>query len=652
MLNTTNAQSIQSHKHIVFILFIFNSLPQIQHHPWWVVPMLALFYVVTLRLSITNKKLSTYLIFGLIPIVFFIFLYQLNKSNGGLYWGSSLLLSATGFKIAETENQKDLKITCFLLIMLNLTSLLYKVEIINVMYSSVLLIINLALFNFTEQQLFSIKKYIAACNQTLIMIVIMLPLTIVLFVFYPRYSSGYSNQTPEDKNISVSGLPEVMDMNSIESLTLSNEIQFIAKIEPEIVREDLYFRAKSLGMYKNNSWNEIYQQTLSTSEFLKWRTPQKQQETYQIKTLYRQPIKRWYYTLERVVSISGNYQPLSSGDLLSNEITGIKFNTSESTIDGNLPDQLTQYEQFQYTYIDRSQNPKTFQLGNELKQNTTLDTIKQINMFFKDANLQYTLSPGKSPQNSSDYFLFINKKGFCEHFASSYALLLRASGVPSRIVLGFLGGEWDSYSKGYVIRNKHAHAWVEAYSYETEEWLRVDPTTLVVASETIQSLFQKKSDADSVQEIMFSMFQSIDFWWNENIVGYTGTKSDDGLQESASHVLGFKPLYGWLLLGLLLLVFFIQEITNYFKNKNNYNQILKNKWGNFLVILRGQGFDFYPHETEENIKIRVINQHSKDRRHIKKIVRYINLFQKIKYFTRFKNKSKLLDLRLKIIKKS
>ena len=91
-------------------------------------------------------------------------------------------------------------------------------------------------------------------------------------------------------------------------------------------------------------------------------------------------------------------------------------------------------------------------------------------------NYQYTLKltwdPGSDPLST---FLFKAKSGHCEYFASSMAILLRVSGVPTRMVNGFLMGEYNPVGDAYIIRQSDAHAWVEAYLPETG-WIEFDPT--------------------------------------------------------------------------------------------------------------------------------------------------------------------------------
>jgi hypothetical protein len=101
--------------------------------------------------------------------------------------------------------------------------------------------------------------------------------------------------------------------------------------------------------------------------------------------------------------------------------------------------------------------------------------------YFNREPFHYTLLPPKLGANPADEFLFETRRGFCEHYASSFALLMRIAGIPSRVVLGYLGGEINPIGGYLILRQSDAHAWVEVW-LEGKGWTRVDPTAAVASS--------------------------------------------------------------------------------------------------------------------------------------------------------------------------
>jgi hypothetical protein len=125
-------------------------------------------------------------------------------------------------------------------------------------------------------------------------------------------------------------------------------------------------------------------------------------------------------------------------------------------------------------------------------------------------------------------FLFEQKAGHCEYFASATAVLLRASGVPSRYVNGFLGGEWNEIGHYIAVRENRAHSWAEAYLGELG-WMRVDATP------PTRSLFRMGR--------LRQLFDSIDFFWSRWVVGYDLGRQIE-LARRLSHHLGGESTDG------------------------------------------------------------------------------------------------------------
>jgi hypothetical protein len=109
------------------------------------------------------------------------------------------------------------------------------------------------------------------------------------------------------------------------------------------------------------------------------------------------------------------------------------------------------------------------------RKDKDIDKAIKIEKYLRQ-NYTYSLSMSRPPEGISpiDDFLFNSKKGYCEHYATSMALMLRTVGIPSRVVTGFLGGEMNKYGRYLIVRQSNAHSWVEALI--DGKWKRFDPT--------------------------------------------------------------------------------------------------------------------------------------------------------------------------------
>jgi transglutaminase-like putative cysteine protease len=104
--------------------------------------------------------------------------------------------------------------------------------------------------------------------------------------------------------------------------------------------------------------------------------------------------------------------------------------------------------------------------------------LKAAIRFFSQGDFVYTLRPGLLGENPVDGFLFNSRSGYCEHYASAFTFLMRAAGIPARVVVGFQGGDLNPYGNYLIVKQYHAHAWVEVFLTD-QGWIRVDPTALV-----------------------------------------------------------------------------------------------------------------------------------------------------------------------------
>ncbi|WP_327124820.1 transglutaminase-like domain-containing protein [Nitrincola sp. A-D6] len=118
-----------------------------------------------------------------------------------------------------------------------------------------------------------------------------------------------------------------------------------------------------------------------------------------------------------------------------------------------------------YTRLPRQANPRSRELAEQWLHAADTDAAAFIEQLFRyfNASFIYTLEPAVLGRHSVDDFLFETQQGFCEHFASAAAFMLRAAGMPARVVTGYQGGEWNA-SQGYLtLRQYDAHAWVEVW---------------------------------------------------------------------------------------------------------------------------------------------------------------------------------------------
>jgi transglutaminase-like putative cysteine protease len=132
------------------------------------------------------------------------------------------------------------------------------------------------------------------------------------------------------------------------------------------------------------------------------------------------------------------------------------------------------------TRLPPGRNPRTLELSHQLRaaHPNDLDYVHAVLEMFRSQPFFYTLTPPILGQDSVDDFLFETKRGFCGHYASAFAALMRAAGIPARVVTGYQGGTYNRFADYWILRQSDGHAWNEVW-IEGNGWLRVDPTSSI-----------------------------------------------------------------------------------------------------------------------------------------------------------------------------
>jgi hypothetical protein len=159
-----------------------------------------------------------------------------------------------------------------------------------------------------------------------------------------------------------------------------------------------------------------------------------------------------------------------------------------------------------------------------------------------------------------DTTLFDSKKGFCGHFASAYAMMMRAAGVPARIVTGYLGGEWNPVGGYYIVRQSDAHAWTEVW-LEQSGWTRIDPTAVVAPERLQRGISELLADSlpatsafmrnNALLNRLEHLWDGASQWWQERVVEFNLGAQLDLLRKLGIDAPSWKHL-GWAFaLGLI-----------------------------------------------------------------------------------------------------
>ncbi|MET0893366.1 MAG: DUF3488 and transglutaminase-like domain-containing protein [Pseudoxanthomonas sp.] len=198
-------------------------------------------------------------------------------------------------------------------------------------------------------------------------------------------------------------------------------------------------------------------------------------------------------------------------------------------------------------------NPRTLALARQWRSETGDDDAALVRraLAWVTAEFGYTLDTPLPGRNGVDEFLFDQKQGYCQHFSSSFVVLMRAAGIPSRVVTGFAGGVRNSIGGYWVVRNMDAHAWAEVWLPE-RGWVRVDPTAAVAPERIYDTLEDRLAMGDGAMDQLGSLGDFSDWMrrgWNDLVLGFSADRQQRLLQSFGIEHLGGSRL------GMLLGVF-------------------------------------------------------------------------------------------------
>jgi protein-glutamine gamma-glutamyltransferase len=200
--------------------------------------------------------------------------------------------------------------------------------------------------------------------------------------------------------------------------------------------------------------------------------------------------------------------------------------------------------------LPKGYNPRTLQLAADIKRDARFaqadakTLANEVMQKLRTGGYEYTLEPGVYGDNTADEFWFDRKAGFCEHIASSFVVLMRAMGVPARVVTGYQGGEFNAVDGYWVVRQSDAHAWAEIWQAGKQDgstvgsWIRVDPTS-AVSPQRIDSLQRLSAPSSAFGGVMASLWintvgtgynpllqfravwDAVNNTWNQKILNYS-----------------------------------------------------------------------------------------------------------------------------------
>ncbi|MGK5061644.1 transglutaminase TgpA family protein [Janthinobacterium sp. LB3P112] len=409
--------------------------------------------------------------------------------------GVAMLALLLALKSLEMHGRRDIFVFVFLSFFLLLANFFHAQDILSAAWMLATVIVLLS--GLLSAQYGAVQPRLAQRLKLLgRMLALALPLSAVMFLAVPRVD-GPLWGAAQDSAQARTGLSDSMQPGAIASLALSGEPVFTARFSTPLPPQDqLYWRGVVLGDYDGATW---------TRRGAKGRAPagdsridialEGQPSHYEI-TLQASGQRR-IFALDVPRSIErlpGNPYVVSSAleVLTIQPITSTVRYRVSSQPRYRLQAGLSVAQQQPWLALPTGSNPRSVAWARALRGHgaqalAPADAIAAVFEHFRRAPFRYTLQPPLLGKHGVDDFLFTTQAGFCEHYAGSFVVLMRAMGIPARVVTGYQGGLRNGTDNSLSVRQSDAHAWSEVW-LAGRGWVRVDPTSAVAPLRTERNL--------------------------------------------------------------------------------------------------------------------------------------------------------------------
>jgi transglutaminase-like putative cysteine protease len=449
--------------------------------------------------------------------------------------GTALLTLMTSLKLLESRNHRDLLILIFLCYFLIATHFLFSQSMLTagLMLVTLLVITSaLVLINQRNDEI----PIITAVKSSARLIVMSIPLMLILFILVPRIQGPLWSLSNEQRG-GITGLSDTMSPGRISRLIQNNEVAFRVNFKGDVpAQSQLYWRGPVMVRFNGTQWSQIKRDNIDRLNITVFDEPTEYTVTLEPNG------ERWLLALDMPTQIIDDSQMNGDFQLTAKEpINDLLRYTLQSRLRFHAGlDEPEEYLQLTSQY-PANQNLKTIALGQSLARqyDKPEDIINHVLNRFRTLEYVYTLFPPALRGDTVDQFLFETQRGFCEHYAGSFALLMRAAGIPSRIVAGYQGGEYNELGNYLIVRQSDAHAWTEVW-IKDKGWIRIDPTAAVSPDRIELGLGEALPDEVSSFRIqngnpLFGNFlfrwDNLQNSWNNWVLNYDERKQSNFLRQ-------------------------------------------------------------------------------------------------------------------------
>lgn len=617
-------ESISVKSIVIISTYIIGSLSLIAAIPYMDIPYTSCI-IVMLLLSLYReyRKFSIPRAFlTIISCAVILFFFVILDVNNFVVQLIEVLLILLGIKFLESKAVRDfMQIYAIALLVLAalgllIPTLIYALYILLFVTVLSLTLVFLTYYSEDTELVLSRKTARAILSRCAWIPLFAIPASMIIFFILPRSQFpflSFLNRPDEART----GFTDVVRLGGVQNIQEDTGIIFRASCR-KLAEQDVYWRGMTLDYFDGVAWRTS-QNRHSDVSFL---NPLKAAGPTVKQLIYLEPYQNTYYfgldkpldvSLRRVRKFSDLTitAPFPIGRRVRYEVTSLLSDTiRQETVD-----------RARYLQTPASLSPKIVSLAKTITRNgNPEETIGRLLRYLNDGQYTYSLRGLPVTGKPLETFLFESRRGNCEYFASTLALLLRISNIPSRLVGGYRGGYYNDVGGYYIVPQSHAHVWVEAF-VEGKGWLRLDPTPAAPDGSLKRNAFTE----------LRVIFDTINYFWNTVVINYS---LEQQISLSRHFVRAFDSPYTfrlhrlrgtvwyfiWCIAGICTLLWITMFVLRRKKSREQYIAV------RFLRTLERSGYRKKPGQGLEEFVSCIVDEQLKER-----ALTFVHEFEKFYY---------------------
>jgi len=569
--------------------------PHTERVPWWLTLLTAALYLWRIALQRVRGALPSRWLLLAVAGAAMVGVYAEYHTVFGRNSGIALLLVFSGLKLLEARTQRDATVTAFLCYFLVVTNFLYTQSIPTALAMCVaLLAITTTLVGLSAAQ----RPLRANLRSSVLLLAHAAPAALVLFLLFPRVQ-GPLWGLPQDAYTGIMGLSDSMTPGMLARVAQSDSIAFRAEFTGQPPPEPLlYWRGPVLWDFDGRTWRE------GRPEFAPFTAPRGGAH-YRYSVVLEPHNHHWLFALETAASLPPHARFTDDGQILSRTPVRSRIRYTVTSAINPVSDPREDPALLRRALaLPRGFDPRAVALAEQWRHASSSDEqiLRHAIAYFRDQRFVYTLDAAPLGRNSVDDFLFETRSGYCEYFSSAFVFLMRAAGVPARVVTGYQGGDLNPYDHYLTVRQSDAHAWAEVF-LTGRGWIRVDPTALAVPDSIAGGARRAVPRGEPLPFLWRPQFEwlrglryqweALSNRWNLWVLGYNPERQRELMRYFGMHDTDWRQLTAVLftVLGALTAVLLVWSLRQLVRPDP-----VQRAWHAFCRKLGARGFARGPHE--------------------------------------------------------